>query len=255
VNVSGIVAGPLGAPRVTLIHGLAGSHRTWERLIPLLQDRFRLLAVNLVGGQPIQDEADRISALFTGSSLVVGHSMGGLVGTALAERHPELVSHLTLINSPPSVESRRSVRSAGERVLRIPVLGDLAWRLGGDKGRRSGLQTAFAPGTKVPPPLLADLRATGRRRLVGSSSAIDTYLTTRPLTDRLTALRIPVDIVFGSRDQRVDPASLHLYEGLPNVRIGCIERSGHTPPWESPEAVAAAITSAADPQRKWSLKR
>jgi pimeloyl-ACP methyl ester carboxylesterase len=254
VNVSGIVAGPLDAPPVTLVHGLAGSHRTWERVIPLLQDRFRLFAVNLVGGQPIEDEADRLSALLTGSSLVVGHSMGGLVATALAERHPELVSHLTLINSPPSVESRRSVRSAGERVLRVPVLGDLAWWLVGDKGRRSGLQTAFAPGTQVPAPLLADLRATGRRRLVGSSSAIDTYLATRPLTDRLTALRVPVDIVFGLRDQRVDPASLRRYEQMPNIKVGRIERSGHTPPWESPEVVAAAITSAADPQRKWSLR-
>jgi len=41
---------------------------------------------------------------------VAGHSMGGLVATALTELVPDRVTRLVLVNSPPSYESRTAAR-------------------------------------------------------------------------------------------------------------------------------------------------
>jgi hypothetical protein len=52
---------------------------------------------------------------------------------------------------------------------------------------------------------VADLRATGRRRLVAASRAIDTYLAEAPLAQRLTASGAPAELIFGQLDARITP--------------------------------------------------
>jgi pimeloyl-ACP methyl ester carboxylesterase len=93
----------------------------------------------------------------------------------------------------------------------------------------------------VPETLVTDVRATPHRSFAGSTAAIERYVSERPLHERLAALRVPVEVVFGLRDRRVDPASLAIYESVPRARVRTIDSAGHTPPWEAPEQVAAAI--------------
>ena len=121
------------------------------------------------------------------------------------------------------------------------MIGPLVWSLLGPDQLRAGLRTAVARGAEVPEQLIADLRATSHKAYIGSSIAIDRYLAARPLPQRLAALEVPVDVVFGLQDRRVDPASLTAYDALPHVQVTPIQRSGHSPPWESPADVSAAI--------------
>jgi pimeloyl-ACP methyl ester carboxylesterase len=106
---------------------------------------------------------------------------------------------------------------------------------------RQGLGSAFAPDFPVPDVFVRDLRATGLRGFLSTTRAIDSYLDDRSLPERMAGLECPIKVVFGLRDQRVDPSSVDDYRYLRNVDVTTLEGSGHTPPWEQPDAVAAAI--------------
>ena len=122
----------------------------------------------------------------------IRHRAGGLVATAIAQRHPALARRLIVICAPWAPESRLGARRPVERVLALPGIGHLMWTAATDAQRRQALATAFAPGTPIPDQSVADLRATGRRRLVAASRAIDSYLAEAPLADRLAASGVPV---------------------------------------------------------------
>lgn len=244
---SGVEDGPV----VVLIHGLAGSHRTWTQVVPLLEDRLRVVAVDLPGGRSIEQEAESVAGLLEAGGVrratVVGHSMGGHVATAVAERAPELVERLVLIDTAPTVESRLTANSGSEGILRLPVVGWVLWSRIKRQQAHAALRSAFGPDFETPEPLVADLVATPHRAFAGSTVAIDRYLGTRPLQQRLADLTLPVDVVFGMKDQRVDPDSLRVYQGIGHVRVTKLADAGHTPPWEAPQELAAVICDAAGP--------
>ncbi len=216
--------------------------------MPLLVDDFRIVRVDLFGfgdspppqppdGYGIEDQAQGVaralSAAGAAKATVVGHSLGGSVAVALAERQSACVESLVLINSPPTLQSRQP--SAAERALRRPLVGELAWKLIGDRERRAGLRSAFAPGFEVPQVFLDDLARTSHPAFSGATAALDAYLTQRPLADRVAALGIPALVIFGVEDQRVDGAALAPFDELAHVTVERVERCGHSPMWERPE--------------------
>ncbi|MGB8407039.1 MAG: alpha/beta hydrolase [Mycobacterium sp.] len=238
-----------GPTTVVLIHGLGGSPAAWSRVAPGVEaGASHVVIPQLRGESSIEGEADGI-ARNSGAwpAVVAGHSMGGLVATALAERHPDLVTRLVLINTPPRVESRISARGPVERLLAAPLVGALAWHLATPARMSAGLATAFAPRTPVPAEFVRDLRATGREAFLRSNRAINDYLTRRPLDVRLAKIDRPVSVMFGRLDQRVDPDSIRHYDGLANVTVTTLPGAGHTPPWEDSAAVVAAILSSPRP--------
>jgi len=106
--------GAAGGEAVVLIHGLGGCWQAWR-----FQQRFleelggvRVVALDLRGhggsSKPhspftIEEMADDVAALMErlslGPSLVVGHSLGGMVSFCLAAVRPDLVKRLIIINS------------------------------------------------------------------------------------------------------------------------------------------------------------
>jgi pimeloyl-ACP methyl ester carboxylesterase len=235
-----LVAGSANTPLVVLIHGLGGTHRTWDRVIPLIEPHARVCALDLEGTESIEDEADLAAELIPGPAVLVGHSRGGLVATAIAERHPSLARKLLLLCTPWARESRVSARRPVERALAVPGLGPLVWAAATDAQQRRAAATAFAPDTPVPEQFVADLRATGRRRLVAASRAIDTYLAEAPLAQRLTASGVPAELIFGELDARIAPPPSNT---LSPRDVMLLTGVGHTPPWEAPDRTAQLITT------------
>jgi pimeloyl-ACP methyl ester carboxylesterase len=234
-----------GRECVVLLHGLASSHRIWERVIPLLGGDCAPLALDLIGGQPVEAEAAAVIERLDRPAVVAGHSLGGLVATAVAEARLDLVRRLVLVNSPPTTASRLTANSGLERVMRLPVLGQLLWALAPVDQLRRGARSGVAPGAPVPDVLLDDVRATSYRAFVGSTRAVDAYLAARSLHDRVGALPIPVDVVFGLEDLRVARSSLDGYDRLGNVTVSRVPGVGHSPPLEAPQAVADVLIAAA----------
>jgi pimeloyl-ACP methyl ester carboxylesterase len=178
-----------------------------------------------------------------GPSLVLGHSLGGLVATAIAERRPDLVTHLVVVDSPPDVASRVAAKGH-ERVLRRPVIGPLLWRSMSQRTIRNGLRTAFAPGFDFPDFFVDDFRLLRWRTFAGAMTSGDEFISKKPLYGRLAAIAAPTTIVFGEMDQRVDPASLYVYAST-KAKVITIAHAGHTPTWETPDRVAEALRATA----------
>ena len=103
-------AGPVDAPPLLLIHGwVFDTLGTWHRLIPLLTDRFRVIAVDhrnhgrserIRGRYDIEDVADETAGVMDALGLeratVVGYSMGGMAALVMARRYPGKVESVVL---------------------------------------------------------------------------------------------------------------------------------------------------------------
>ena len=251
-TISRNTLGSADAPPLVLVHGLGASGRALEKVARLLAARFRVIVPDLpgfgdTGGEPTTVEGMARAVLEAldedgiGDFAAAGHSMGGLVVTALAEAAPDRVTRLVLVNAPPTYASRTAARGRTERLLRLPVLGDLLWRSASDDRMRTGMRSAFAPGHDVPDVFVEDLRRTTRAAYTGASDAIDDYLRRRPLAERIGGLTQQALVVFGERDGRVDPASLDGYGPVANATVVTIPEAGHTPIWEAPERTAELI--------------
>ena len=123
-------------------------------------------------------------------------------------------------------------------------MGPLLWRLASESRLRAGLRTAFAPGGEVPDVFVEDMGATSWTAFAAGTTAVDAYVSEQGMGERLAALGVPATVVFGEQDERVDPASLSVYDGVANVRVVRIPEAGHTPVWETPEQVAELIAAA-----------
>jgi pimeloyl-ACP methyl ester carboxylesterase len=127
-----------GAPVVAL-HGLTASHMNFVGIAEQLEGRCALFGLDLRGrgdsGKPealyglaqhARDVAAAMCAMGLGPSIVIGHSMGAFVATALAAQEPGLVSGLVLIdgglvpNTPTGDSAGQGVASA--LALRITQL-------------------------------------------------------------------------------------------------------------------------------------
>ena len=99
-----------GAPVVAL-HGLTASHLNFIGIAERLAGRCALFALDLRGRgdsdkpqgpygmvQHARDVAVAMRAMGLGPSIIVGHSMGAFVATALAAQEPQLVAGLVLID-------------------------------------------------------------------------------------------------------------------------------------------------------------
>ncbi len=99
-------------PLLVLVHGIAGSSSTWERVIPRLAEHHTLLAPDLMGhgesGKPEGDYSlgayansmrDLLEALALPRGTLVGHSLGGGVALQFAYQFPARCARLVLVSS------------------------------------------------------------------------------------------------------------------------------------------------------------
>ncbi|MGI5171534.1 alpha/beta fold hydrolase [Spirillospora sp. CA-253888] len=254
--------GPRDAPALVLIHGLAGSVRWWDPLVPMLARSHRVIRIDLLGhgrsakpaggGYGMPDQGRRVGAaldrLGVRHATVVGHSTGGSVVTALAEQRRDLVTALVLINAGPHRDAFISDGFVG-RLLFAPVVGQALWRLRTEGIVRRGMDTAFSRrGYEPPQQLVDDVRGMTYHALTATSRAVDDYLERRPLPDRLAPLGRPLLVVFGREDRRWRSSSAADYRAVPDARVELLPGVGHSPMLEDPLRTAALLlnfTSAA----------
>jgi pimeloyl-ACP methyl ester carboxylesterase len=255
-----------GAP-IVLIHGYTASLRWFDELASLLAEDHRVIRVDLLGhggsdkpkaGYSIEDQANAISEalaeLDVRGATVVGHSLGASVATAMAEQSPDLATKVVDIDQAPddSFEDLSLSAELGNQ----PVIGQAMKRLtdlAPTSLIRDQYQQAFAPdfniasGFENPDQVVEDLNAMTYTAFVDVTDAEGDYSGARPLDERLSALQIPVLVIFGTEDQIYDAEeAIQPYEEIPGVRTQRIEGSGHSPNVEKPEEIAPLILTFAD---------
>ncbi len=247
--------GPRDAPALVLIHGFTASTRSWDQLVPLLAKTHRVIRIDLLGhgrsakpaggGYEIPEQGRRVGAaldrLGVKHAIVVGHSTGGSVATALAEQRRDLVTALALINTGPRLDAFISSGPVGELMF-APVVGELLWRFRTDSLIRQAATTAVSRrGYEIPQQLVDDVRGMTYHAFTATSRAADDYLKQRALPDRLTALGKPLLVIFGEDDRRWRSSSAAEYRAVPGARVELLPGVGHSPILEDPPRTAAPL--------------
>lgn len=108
------VWGDPASPPMVLLHGLGGDGSSWDETAPRFADRYRVYAPDLRGhgasGRSPEysftlmrdDVVGLLDALGIEQAVLIGHSMGAVVGYLLAQRHPGRLSRLVLEEGPPA---------------------------------------------------------------------------------------------------------------------------------------------------------
>jgi pimeloyl-ACP methyl ester carboxylesterase len=244
-------SGPPSAPAVVLLHGTAGSTAWWDPVMPALRDR-HVVRVDLLGhgssakpagGYRVAEQARRVGAVLdhlgVRRATVVGHSTGGMVATSLAEQRRDLVTAIALIDTGPRADAYIG-DSLISRLLPVPVVGQLIWRLRTDNTIRGALGTAFTREVAIPDQIIADVRGMTYRSFTVTYQASLAFVRERPVPDRLARLGLPVLVIFGSQDRRWQPSSAEDYRRVPQARIEILD-VGHTPMLEDPDTTGALL--------------
>jgi pimeloyl-ACP methyl ester carboxylesterase len=128
-----------GVRQILLVHGLGANTLSWQPVGQLLADRFdaTVTAVDLIGfgrtraperRATVATNRDLVLGLLEqiGPATILGNSMGGVIGTGVTARRPDLVEALVLVNPalpwgriPPS----SWVRAARYMPVMMPSLG------------------------------------------------------------------------------------------------------------------------------------
>jgi pimeloyl-ACP methyl ester carboxylesterase len=244
--------GPREAPPLLLVHGSGAAGTTWRPVVPALAARHHVVRVDLPGcGQsppaPSYDvpaQAGRVAGVLDDLGLrhvmVVGHSSGGYVATALAERRRDLVGSLALISSGPRPDALLP-QQALLRALLAPPLGPLLWLARSDATIRKGLSLTCNLPVDVPDDVVADVRRIGYRTFRTVLRRNGEYIAERSLPERLAVLGVPVMVIFGTADPRWDPSSVHRYDVVPDVHIEQLPDVGHLAMFEAPEPTSRLL--------------
>ena len=232
-----------------MIHGIASSWVTFERLIPLVEPFHRVIAIDLLGfgASPAPADAQYTIAEHTASLartiaalklrepfVLVGHSMGSLIASRYAALHPRRLSKLVLVSPPVylptatiSVGLEATAQGLYYRVYEfLRENKDFTIRAAAQLGRLSPIKN------------LLDVSERNWRAFVLSlQNSIETQTT---LTD-LAAVRVPVEVVYGSLDPFLAPSGLRVVEQLKSVTTHRVDGGDHVIRPRMARVVATAI--------------
>jgi pimeloyl-ACP methyl ester carboxylesterase len=250
-------------PVIVLVHGITGRSQTWDEVIPLLTDRFTVVAPDLIGhgesAKPIGDYSlgayasglrDLLQALGHERATIVGHSLGGGVVMQFAYQFPEICERMVLVSSgglgrEVSIFLRAATLPGSEYVL--PLLAshgllNVGGAIGGFLGRlgmRAGpdvdeLWRGFSSLEH------ADARQAFIYTLRGIVDPGGQRVSAR---DRLyLAQKVPTMLVWGDHDPII-PAShgMTAHKQMPHSRLELIEGAGHFPYRTNPKLFADTL--------------
>ncbi len=252
---------------VLLLHGLAGSSRTWQAVMPDLARSHDVIAPDLLGhgesAKPMGDYSlgafasglrDLLAALDVPSATIVGQSFGGGVAMQLAYQHPELCDRLVLVSSgglgrEVSWLLRLLTLPGAEQLMPLMfprVVADRGLAIGRFLSRR-GLH---APHVAEMWRAYASLAGAENRKAFVRTirGVIEPGGQTVSALDRLyLAAHLPTLIIWGDRDPIIPVRHAYAaHEAIPGSSLAILEGVGHFPHVEAPEQFVSNLTDFLD---------
>ena len=262
-----------GAPPVLLVHGLGANTLSWEPAAALLAETLGapVTAIDLPGfgrsrapGRPatLRANTEIVTAVLeqSGPSVVVGNSMGAVIGAGAAARTPDLVDALVLVN--PALPQRRPtpadwLRATKYLPLMVPfvggqVIGVRARFRGPERVVDASLGLSLSDPVRLDPDLrrrLIELSAVRLRWPEAPVAYADAARTlflhlARGLDADLAALaanRVPALVVHGALDRLVPLAAAQdVSRRHPHLTLEVLDDTGHAPQMETPQELVDA---------------
>lgn len=243
--------GPSAAPPVVLLHGWPLDRSIWSKVLaPIGSAGFQVVAVDLPGfgeSPPINEAAATVEAyadevavllrkIAPGEIALAGHSFGGYVSLAFAERHPRLVPGLALVSSRTIADSEETRRGREETIGKI--------RSQGTAALLPGLAERLVSRNAAPSPRQAAHALIGKARPDGVVAALRAMAARPDRSAVLESIRGPLLVLHGDADALI-PVTEVVTPAQPcgPVTVTILPGVGHMPMWEAPEATARALVA------------
>ena len=245
-----------------LLHGFGACIEHWRNNIPIIAEQYPVYALDLLGFGASRKISTHFSVnlwaeqvydfwrVFIEEPVVlVGNSIGSLVCLAIAERYPEMVRGITLINLP-DVSLRQEMIPQWllpfigrvERLVASPLLlKPLFYLLRRPSIIRRWAAVAYPDATAISPELV-DILAIPAQDLGAAATftrlcqAVNRPNFSPSARQALSRLSLPILLVWGTQDRMV-PITLapRFTEINPNLEFIPLKGAGHCPHDEHPE--------------------
>lgn len=245
IRLNATLSGPEGAPALVLIHGLGLSSAGFDPILPFLPANLRVLTFDLRGhgksdvppapysmGQLVRDTERVIDHFGLNETVVLGHSLGGLIAQGLATKRLDLVRGLILSNTAARLGNADlwNARIAAFRESGIAGIRDSSLE------RWFGRNWRTAPGVAAAAALLDAAHPEGWLGAAAAISGTDFYTTT-------AALRLPALFLAGANDGSTPPDLMRETADLiPGAEFHLIRGAGHLAFLEKPQDYSQAVT-------------
>jgi len=228
---------------VILIHGFGELADVWDTQVAFLEDKFRIIVPDLPGSGDSEPAADMsmeglaepIKVILDEEKItkciMIGHSMGGYITLAFAEKYPHYLKAFGLFHSTAFADSeeKKNIRRKGIEFIN---------QHGASEFLKSTTPNLFSPLTHNENPALIDEQIKTLDNF--SASALVSYyeaMIQRP--DRTAILRnstIPILFIAGKWDNAVPLPDILKQCHLPSLSyIHILENSGHMGMLEEPQ--------------------
>lgn len=237
-------------PPILLIHGFASSTYTFRRIIPLLQEQYSVIAVDLPGFGKSEKSTSFIYSFqnyaqlmleciqrFGYSSIhIVAHSMGGQIALNMALMAPEKINKLVLLCSSGYLKRSKKLLILTSY---LPCFDKLVHYYIGRKDVKYHLENVFFDHTLISDEMIKEFAKPLNEK--GFYKSLIRLLRHREgdlLPQQLQDIHVPTLLIWGEED-RVVPVEVgrRLVSDLPDAQLITYEKTGHLITEERPEHV------------------
>jgi len=239
ITLNYVVQGDPQGPVIVLLHGAGDSWHSYDRVLPLLPQKYRVYAITLRGhglsdhpesGYARTDFAadilDFLDQLHIQHATLVGHSLGSFVALKVAELDTGHLDRLVLIGS-----GRGAPRSADDDAL-LQTFASLKDPISYTFARDFQASTIYYP---VPAIFFETLVAEAQRVPAATWHGLAHTVSAEESVQDLKKIRVPTLVFWGEKDgifKRADQD--RLIEAIPHATLKPYVETGHALHWERP---------------------
>lgn len=256
-----------GPTTIVLLHGWPESSHEWRRVMPLLANRYTVIAPDLrgIGGTSAPSD-DFIKATLAGDIhnlvaklglrriVLVGHDIGGMVAYAYARLYPGDLAGVAILDVPlPGI-------APWDKIKTIPQ----AWHFGFNAqqplaeqlvaDRQATYFRYFISSNAATPAAIPDKDVAAYAAAYGSPASLHAgfgFYRAFPSDEKFNASRserLDVPVMLAGGDRSMASGQVQIEQGLKalgvrDIRVAVIPNSGHWVAEEQPSATAAVIAN------------
>lgn len=241
---------------LVLLHGTGSSLYTWDGWTKLLQDKHKIIRLDLPGfgltgphpsgdyrlGTYLDFVEDFLSRLGVQKCILAGNSLGGEIAWRYALTHPGQVKKLILIDAA-GYPTKVDYVPFSYIALRIPLARELLVRLSPPNVIRGSLEYLYGDPDLVTEDLVElyfdmTMREGNREAL---TERMESIANPAPY-ELIPSITTPTLIIWGGRDQLIPLENGERFHmDLPNSTLAVFPEAGHMPMEEIPEKTAAVV--------------
>ena len=243
---------------VVLVHGFAEDGNIWDKQVDALKNNFQLIIPDLPGsgksvnrhrapviGLPptIDVYADYIKAILDAekikSCIIIGHSMGGYITLAFAEKYPGMLKGFSLFHSTAYSDSEEKKTMRGKSIGFIQ-------KHGASEFIKQSAPNLFSDHTKKNHPEMIE-ELIHKYDNFNPAALVSYYEAMMQRPERMNVLRDfkgSILFIVGENDNAVPLQQSLMQSHIPGISyIHILKNAGHMGMWEVPDDVTIFLTA------------